>query len=245
MDLRDRIWREFASNTAKAVEASVADVFKSPTLKKYEDRPKWFSVPRRKAPFKNARIPLENAVTQAILEQLERAQSDQAIEGYQPGSRYPDISEMAFAVEQPPPRRDADYSPPIGDASGRNDLRLTVVRHRLDMRMEAKVILDIKSLNDRYLGAEGLKRFDDQDVPYTTMPFGMMVGYVVDDSRDGWLDKVHEAVRGRGDQPFGFSTFGETQRFTTRHKLPSGCQATHVEVLHLVAEIVARPDARE
>lgn len=243
MGLYELIWRDFAAKTARAVEASAADVFTSPLLDSLEKRPKWFGKVRSRQPFKNSKVPLENSVTQAICERLEEVQSAQAITGYR-DARYPDISEMSFAVEQPPPRRAVNYVPPIGDASDRNDLRLWIAKGQLDMRMEAKVILDLKSLKDTYLGAAGVKRFDDQEVPYTTMPFGMMIGYVVDQNDRDWLDILRGAVRDQALYHHETSMFGNSDRFTTRHSLPSGCRATHVEVIHLIAEITARPDAR-
>ena len=135
----------------------------------FETRSDWFRRGR-----KQAGIPRENSVSQALKQLFDWIRAEQQVTGS--GVQVVDLRHIRIECELPRP-----FDPGISDEAKPTDLAIVLMKdNELDFRIEAKTVLNDAELTSEYLGPRGLQRFDDNSNPYTIQPFGGMVAYVVD-----------------------------------------------------------------
>ena len=196
---------------------------------KYQAKRDWF---RRK----QQGIPRETSVSRALANIFNQMRSSQMIQGRDWGV---DLTNMIAECEIPRP-----YDPGIADEANPTDFRLTVIDEELDLRIEAKTLLSDNEISGHYLGLEGLKRFEDSNNPYTIAPYGGMVAYVVDKTKEEWSKNITSRLSVI-DRPvytlklhedFHVSSHTYTDRESSEKK--------QVDVVHFTIEVDAFPSKR-
>jgi hypothetical protein len=202
----------------------------------FEGKRDWF----RK---KKSGIPRENSVSRALAELFALLRSQQMISGS--GVQAIDLRHISIECERPRPR-----DPGISDESNPTDLSLVLLKdNELDLRIEAKTILNAAHIRSKYLGVHGLLRFDDATNPYTVQPFGGMVAYVVDSDAQTWAEKIGAEVAATvGAGRSGALKLGVEEHRISRHRIEfqSGAEKVQrdIQVVHFALEIDARPPMR-
>jgi hypothetical protein len=188
-------------------------------------------------------IPRENSVSRALADLFGLLRSEQAISGS--GVQAVDLRHISIECERPRP-----YDPGISDESKPTDLCLVLLKdNELDLRIEAKTILNDAEIRNHYLGKEGLQRFDDSANPYTVQPFGGMVAYVVDSDAKTWMTKIGaEMTTAVGPSRLGTIKVGPDDHRVSRHRIKIKSNVNEirqdVEVVHFAIEIDAKPPKR-
>jgi hypothetical protein len=202
----------------------------------FEAKKDWF----RK---RNSGIPRENSVSRALAELFALLRSQQAISGS--GVQAIDLRHISIECERPRAR-----DPGISDESNPTDFSLVLLKdNELDLRIEAKTILNAAEIQSQYLSERGLLRFDDETNPYTIQPFGGMVAYVVDSDAKTWAEKIGTKVAATvGASRSGTIKLGAEEHQVSRHRVEftSGRKKIRrdVEVVHFALEIDAKPPKR-
>lgn len=179
------IWANFATTVADAVTLAGSKLEVPEIYAAYTSRLGWW---RRKQRLNSigttVRIPSEDAITDALVEQLEELRNDA-----RPGNPLMDMN-ITFAGQQP--RRRQNH---IGSPAFTTDIRAYVPDDKnLDIRIEAKVLFEAKDLHSEYLGARGLLRFGDPENPYSDTPVGAMLGFIVAPSPEPWTSMIHNGL---------------------------------------------------
>ena len=188
-------------------------------------------------------IPHENSVSVALAELFEFIRASQAITGS--GVQSIDLRHISVALEK---RRKHDSG--IGRKSNPTDYALVLLEDReLDLRIEAKTILNDAEVRDEYLSRRGLLRFDDNRNPYTVERFGGMVAYVVDSDAKSWARRIARAVAlAVGNDRSGVLTIGSGDHHVSYHHVSvttdDGILERDIDVVHFVLEIDASPPRR-
>ncbi|UVK46712.1 hypothetical protein BPNPMPFG_002414 [Mesorhizobium sp. AR07] len=227
-------WHSFLGNAIGGLREA-AELLRTRKTQ-FEAKSDWFRKRKRE-------IPRENSVSQALATLFEQIRSDQAISGT--GTQPVDLRHISIQCEKPRP-----YDPGIGDESSPTDYALVLLKDvELDMRIEAKTILDDSEVRGEYLGRRGLLRFDDRSNPYTVAPYGGMVAYVVDSDAKDWSGRIANAVAAAvTPERSGRMTLGCGEHQVSRHKVSvtagGRIRDYKIEVLHFVLEIDASPPRR-
>jgi hypothetical protein len=227
-------WRAFLGNAIGGLrEAAIVLRIKK---EEFEAKKDWF----RK---KKTGIPKENSVSQALALLFEFIRANQAISGS--GVQNIDLRHISISCEKPRP-----LDPGISDESNPTDYALVLLKDmELDLRIEAKTILSESEIRDKYVGHEGLLRFDDDSNPYTIARFGGMVAYVVDADAPTWAGRIATAVAAKvGAERSGSMTIGPHDHQVSYHHVsvntPQGPAEYDIDVIHFALEIDASPPQR-
>lgn len=196
--------------------------------------------------FGKVGIPEEEAISEAIVAEIEKLQADKLMAGSSDGSSLLDTStELEFAVEQP---RTAKKG--IGKKAKPTDIR--VYRRGseiLDLRIEAKVLLRDGDVGKTYLAANGMGRFSDPLEPYTEHEVGGMLAYTFSDDQSTWTTLIKTGL-GSAKPPYAnfehqLGRSADTTLFCrVPFKLKNGSSRSEVLVFHIVLEFDATPAAR-
>lgn len=188
-------------------------------------------------------IPRENSVSRALAELFGLIRSQQAISGS--GVHAVDLRHISIECERPRP-----HDPGISDESNPTDLALVLLKdNELDLRIEAKTVLNDSDIRDEYLGQRGLQRFDDSANPYTVQPFGGMMAYVVDSDAETWRRRIAKAVETSvGPNRSSAIKIGSSDHQVSRHQVAVTMGerqlSYRIEVVHFTLEIDAAPPRR-
>lgn len=227
-------WESFLENALGGLQMAAAEL--RGNRAGYENRRDWFR-------SKTSGIPRENSVTQALAEVFGRIRSQHNIKGAEPGAV--DLRHISVACERPRPR---DVG--ISDMSNPTDLSLVFMKGgELDLRIEAKTVLNDKEVKSQYLGKSGLDRFEDGANPYTVQPFGGMVAYVVDLDGASWSEKIVAELEAKvGSTRLRSIVLNGGTHAVSNHAFDLSDAASvtrkEVDVVHFVIEIDAKPSRR-
>jgi hypothetical protein len=187
-------------------------------------------------------VPEETAVSEAFIEEMENAKRDMILDA----SLDPDLANidlLEFAAEVPRRQKKG-----IGRKSKPTDFRF--YRSGLgdiELRIEAKVVVDTGDISKHYLSSKGLGRFSDPDEPYTDELIGGMVAYTVTDDRSTWQARINAGMTSASIASFHYALPQNGQRLLFSQvpymhvKTPV---QTEVLVFHLVLELDCAPSAR-
>jgi hypothetical protein len=202
----------------------------------FEAKRDWFR--RRKTG-----IPRENSVSRALAELFQQIRSQQVISGS--GVQSLDLRHISIQCERPRP-----HDPGISDEANPTDFSLVLLKNNeLDLRIEAKTVLNDAEVRAEYVGVSGLQRFDDSANPYTIQPFGGMVAYVVDSDAKTWTTKIQsEVLKAVGASRSHSIKIGKESHPVSKHHLTLRLQGRtehyDVDVVHFALEIDSKPPQR-
>lgn len=188
-------------------------------------------------------IPRENSVSQALKQVFDEIRTEQQIS--LSGAQAVDLRHIRIECERPRP-----FDVGISDAANPTDLSLVLMKdNELDLRIEAKTVLNSAEVRSEYLGKRGLLRFDDNSNPYTVQPYGGMLAYVVDSDAATWTITLGAAVeKAVGAKRYGKLKIGREDHHVSSHKVAYKGRGReirqNVEVFHLALEIDAKPPRR-
>ncbi len=228
----DEEWVTFLHNSIAGLTKASELLRQNPEA--YHGRSDWF---RRR----QAEIPRENSVTVALAELFNGLRKDQTLHG----SASPDL-DLRNIYAEPEVRRPRDRG--ISDEANPTDYRFTLLKDgELDLRIEAKTILEEADIGSEYLGARGLLRFEDTANPYTIAAYGGMVAYVVDHDGDHWRAVIASKIEAnRRLDTLRTLAVGGNEHHVTAHvygKDKDGVDQK-VDVVHFVIEVEAVPSRR-
>ena len=227
-------WTEFLGNAIGGLHAA-ADELKLKRAK-YEAKKDWF----RKG---KTGIPQEESVSRALADLFNYRRSQQALSD--PAEGDVDLRHISIACETPRP-----LDPGISKEAKPTDYTIILMREsELDLRIEAKTVLEEREIKAEYLGLRGLKRFDDANNPYTISSYGGMVAYVVDHDAPTWSTKISAALLAEiGAERAGSINLGTRTHHVSRHSLSVATGEmtgqVDVNVVHFVLEVEASPSRR-
>ena len=204
----------------------------------FEAKRDWFRKGKR-----HKGVPNENSVSQALKQLFDSIRAEQQISGS--GVHAVDLRNIRIECERPRP-----FDPGIAAEANPTDLSIVLMKDdELDLRIEAKTVLDEADLKREYLGDRGLGRFEDGANPYTTQPFGGMAAYVVDRDTVSWETTIGHALAGHVGvtRLHSRSVAGSSHHVSRHHVVPAAnaaFPAYEVEVVHIAIEIDALPSRR-
>ncbi|WP_441277226.1 hypothetical protein AB7783_07120 [Tardiphaga sp. 172_B4_N1_3] len=226
-------WTTFLANAIGGLRIASEELRKKRA--KYEKKTDWFR-------SKKTGIPRENSVTRALADQFKEIRAKQAISGS--GAHVLDLRHISIECELPRP-----FDPGISDEAKPTDIAISMFKDgELDLRIEAKTIVSKADLR-KYVGADGMLRFEDGKNPYTVSPFGGMVAYVVDSDAETWSKEIAEKVASAVGEGRTYSRkIGTADHQVSKHSFAleaeEGSPAYSVDVVHLALEIDAIPSKR-
>lgn len=188
------------------------------------------------------RIPEETAVSEAIVDEMEKAKLDLMLDASRFGPDFADIDLLEFSAEVPRRKKTG-----IGRRAKPTDFRF--YRSGLgdiELRIEAKVVVKDSDVRKHYLSDKGLGRFSDPLEPYTDELVGGMVAYTVTEDRQAWIAKIETNMVDASISKFEYSLPQTGDKILCsevpyNHTTP---QHSHVLVFHLVLEMDTDPPAR-
>lgn len=233
-DTRKEEWLTFLGNAIEGLRLAAVKVREE--KERFEAYSDWFR------PTSND-IPRENSVSQALKQMFDEIRAEQQISSS--GVQVVDLRHIKIECERPRP-----FDVGISDTANPTDLSLVLMKdNELDLRIEAKTVLNETEMKAEYLGKRGLRRFDDNSNPYTVQPYGGMVAYVVNSDAATWTTMLGAAV----EQAVGAKRYGKlnirnedyhVSRHRVRYKGRGNVVRQDVEVLHVAIEIDAKPPRR-
>ncbi|MGP7795624.1 hypothetical protein [Sphingomonas sp. CLY1604] len=225
--VRAQVWDEFVRNVVAMLQCAAARVAADRPVA-FSTRNGWWGEGGHRVLGHDVRIPLENAVTDALVRSckdlLRRRRPNHFL-----------VQKQIFVVQQQP----REVQDRLGSAAYTTDIQFASSSvPDLDLRIEAKRLLGASHLGD-YLGSEGLLRFAHRE-PYTVQPVGMMLGYVFQHDPAHWSARIDRQMP---------SSSSALQRLKVgRWNIPGGILGNptvgDVLVLHLLVTLPSRPDAR-
>lgn len=191
------------------------------------------------------RVPEETALSEAIRDEMENAKRDLMLRRTTLPPEIADIDSLEFHTEAPRRQKTG-----IGRKAKPTDFRF--YRSGLgdvELRIEAKVVVRDKDIEDHYLSEHGLGRFSDPKEPYTDELVGGMVAYTVTDDRCAWSKKIDGRMAAATP---AIPTFQHVLPQNSAPTLFSRVPYTHLKtppqsevlVFHLVLEFDCQPVAR-
>lgn len=227
-------WAEFLGNAIGGLHVAADDL--KLRRAKYEAKKDWF----RKG---KTGIPQEEAVSRALADLFAYRRAQQALSD--PADGDVDLRHISIACETPRP-----LDPGISKQAKPTDYTIILMREsELDLRIEAKTVLDEREIKAEYLGLRGLKRFDDASNPYTISSYGGMVAYVVNHDAPTWSTKISTALLAEiGTDRAGSIELGAREHHISKHSVPVATREMtgniEVNVVHFVLEVEASPSRR-
>lgn len=241
--MSDLPWTGFLERALWGLEQAASRLSEADTRARMERSTDWWRKPVKTGHLRGVEIPEETAVSGALETLFEEIRSDQQISGPTPGQE--DLRHVHFATEK---RRRRD--PAMGKKTKPTDIAILLAAEEyFDLRIEAKTLTEEADIQAEYLSGRGLLRFEDAANPYTDAPYGGMLAYVIKDNTSVWQDRIQHGVHAAvGADRIGEMSVGGRVRMTSTHsflEVKDGVTRTvTVNVLHLVAEIEARPSQR-
>lgn len=183
-DLKVKLWRNVLANTVWALRAAETNLKSADRYAYFSGKSGWW----RAKPVGGVKIPSETAVSEALVEEIERIVRVAVGQGLDRVSTlgFGGLEQLCFTVEQP-----RAVKVGIGDKSKPTDIRVYRAGGTLiDLRIEAKTILTPAEIKAEYMSARGLLRFCDPLEPYTIEPYGGMLAYTVSGTSSEWCDNI-------------------------------------------------------
>jgi hypothetical protein len=177
-------------------------------------------------------VPEETAVSEAFIEEMENAKRDIILNGSGLSRDFANIDLLEFAAEVPRRQKKG-----IGRKAKPTDFRFyRSGLGEVELRIEAKVIVDDKDIGKNYLSPNGLGRFSDPVEPYTDT-----------DDRNAWQGRINAGMASAAIARFQHELQQNGQQLLfsqtpyTHEKTPP---QREVLVFHLVMELDCSPSAR-
>jgi hypothetical protein len=179
------IWSTFVTGVVRAIDRAGHSLAQPTVHAVHAGKAGWWlNRERRNLAGELVRVPSEDAITSALVAQLEDLRRSSG-----PGDPLFDLN-IVFASQQP--RRTQTRT---GSLELTTDIRAHVPDNEtLDLRIEAKVLFDEGDLSRQYLTHRGLLRFADDANPYSDTIVGAMLGYAVCPHPDGWSETIGAAL---------------------------------------------------
>ena len=225
--VRAQVWDEFTKNVIAMLECASARVAKDQPVA-FSARKGWWGEGGHKVLGHDVRIPLENAITDALVRTCKDLLRTRRANHFL-------IQKQIFVVQQQP----REMQDQLGSSAYTTDIQFASSSvPDLDLRIEAKRLLGGDHIGD-YVGSEGLLRFAHPE-PYTVQPVGMMLGYAFRYDRAHWLASIG------GQMPTSVSALQQLKvgRWTIPGGIVTNPTIGDVLVLHFVLSIPSKPDAR-
>lgn len=192
------------------------------------------------------RVPEETAVSEALIDEMERVKQDFMLNAHNLEADIADIDTLEFHAEAPRRQKTG-----IGRRAKPTDFRF--YRSGLggfDLRIEAKVLTKETEIAKAYLSGDGLGRFSDSQEPYTDELVGGMIAYTVSEDRATWLKKLNDGMVSSSPViPTFHHTVLPSEAPTLFSKVPfnfvKSPPQSEVLVFHLVLELDCEPSARQ
>ena len=239
--MSDDQWIGFLEKALWGLEQAAERLRDDDTRARMELAGDWWRKAKTSGAMRGVEIPEETAVNSALQELFDEVCAEQEI----CGTGGMDLRHFHFHAER---RRETD--PNRGRMTKPTDIAIIFRAHEVyDLRVEAKTLVSEAEIASQYLSEHGLLRFEDAGNPYTTKPYGGMIAYVVQDDTRTWADRVRTGLHSQfGEARVAQVDIGTTKRMLSQHSYESikdGCRRINkVAVVHLVAEIEARPSQR-
>lgn len=239
--MSDDQWIGFLEKALWGLEQAAERLRNADTRAQMELAGDWWRKAKKSGAMRGVEIPEENAVTSALQDLFDEICSEQEI----CGTGGMDLRHFHFHAER---RRKTD--PNRGRMTKPTDIAIIFRAHEAyDLRIEAKTLVHEAEIASQYMSDHGLLRFEDPDNPYTDKPYGGMIAYIVKDDTETWSSRVLAGLQTEfGDTRVGQFEIGATARMVSQHSYESikdGRRCINkVAVIHLVAEIEARPSQR-
>ncbi len=225
--MRAQVWDEFTKSVVAMLECAAARVAADHPVA-FSRRKGWWGEGGHKILGHDVRIPLENAVTDALVRTCKDLRGTRRANHFM-------VQKQVFIVQQQP----REMQDQLGSAAYTTDIQFASSSvPYLDLRIEAKRLLGGSHVSD-YVGAEGLLRFAHPE-PYTVQPVGMMLGYTFRHDRTHWLASIDRQ------KPSSVSTLQPLKvgRWTVPGSIVTNPTVGDVLVLHLLLPLPSQPDAR-
>ncbi|MBI1776200.1 MAG: hypothetical protein HYR63_12710 [Proteobacteria bacterium] len=204
----------------------------------------WWRNKRAKLNGKSVRVPAEEALSEALWEEMEQVKEDIILKIIPSDASLSNLDTLQVSLETPRRKKKG-----IGKRSKPTDIRFyRTGSDILDLRVEAKIILRDRDIPASYLSRDGLKRFSDPAEPYTDHEIGGMLAYTISDDRESWLAKIDNALKAATPP---IATFKHRVRASTDEtlfcRIPYAAAITarnELLVFHMVLEFDGDPNAR-
>ncbi|WP_026605650.1 hypothetical protein [Methylocapsa acidiphila] len=204
----------------------------------------WWRETKSRLNGKPCLVPSEEAISEALCTEMEKIRDEIVLKKLPADATMAGVDMLAVASEQP-----RKIKTGIGKHSKPTDIRIYRLNsEKLDLRIEAKVVLRNADLKNSYLSGNGLKRFSDPKEPYTDHEIGGMVAYSVTDDKATWLTRIDDALRASTPPVPTFRHHIQTSPDETLFsRVPYAITTSlrnEVLVFHVVLEFMCEPDAR-
>jgi hypothetical protein len=225
--VRAQVWEEFTRSVVAMLDCAAARVAADHPVA-FSRRKGWWGEGGHKVLGHDVRIPLENAVTDALVRTCKDLRRTRRPNHFM-------VQKQIFIVQQQP----RELQDRLGSAAYTTDIQFASSSvPYLDLRVEAKRLLDGSHVSD-YVGAEGLLRFAHPE-PYTVQPVGMMLGYIFRHDRTHWLASIGSQ------KPPSIPALQPLKvgRWSVPGSIVTNPSVGDVLVLHLLLSFPSQPDAR-
>lgn len=234
-------WIGFLEKALWGLEQAAERLRNADTRAEMELAGDWWRKAKTSGAMLGVEIPQETAVSCALQDLFDEICAEQEI----CGNGGMDLRHFHFHAER---RRKTD--PNRGPNIKPTDIAIIFRAHEVyDLRIEAKTLVNEADIVSQYMSGQGLLRFEDSGNPYTIEPYGGMIAYVIKDDTETWARRIRDGLQTQfGDTRVSNIEIGMTARIVSQHTYEStkdGCRIINkVAVVHLIAEIEARPSQR-
>ena len=188
-EARTLLWELTLHQVLQLLQEAERRVRSAEGKEKYSRLPGWWrSSFTRVNGIAKTRVPLEEAISEAIVAEIENLLEEIVLNRSTMDLR--NVNDLQFSLEAPRRKKQG-----IGKKSKPTDIR--VYRRGseiLDLRIEAKVLVRDRDIQKSYLSSSGLKRFSDTKEPYTDNEVGGMLAYTVHGDRTAWVEKIKNGL---------------------------------------------------
>lgn len=187
-DLKARLWRNVLANAVWAFGQAEESLRRPDRHAHFSAKAGWW----RASPYSGNRIPSETAVSEALVDEIDRLRRIAAGQGVDrlEAMGFGGFGDLCFSVEQPRVVKTG-----IGDRSKPTDIRVyRTGATTIDLRIEAKTLLSNADIKAEYLSERGMMRFCDPAEPYTIEPYGGMLAYTVSQTPKEWGRNIRKAL---------------------------------------------------
>ena len=237
------VWEQMLYQAMRLLDEAQRRVCSADNQKELRKLEGWWRNKRVKVGGTECLVPSEEAISEALWAEMENIRDEMTL---RIGAFDPSMSGVDLLQVSPESPRKVRKG--IGEKSKPTDIRFYRTGSEiLDLRVEAKVVLKESDLKP-YLSKDGLKRFSDEDEPYTTHEIGGMIAYALTSDKSTWINRIEGALK--NEKP-PLETFRQRVKTISDETLFSRvpCKLTstardQVLVFHVVLEFECEPKER-
>jgi hypothetical protein len=237
------VWEQMLYQAMRLLDEAQRRVCSADSQKELRKLDGWWRSKKVKIGQTECLVPSEEAISEALWAEMEKIKEEMTLKIGPLDPSMSGVDLLHVFTETPRTVRKG-----IGRKSKPTDIRFYRTGSEvLDLRIEAKVVLKESDLKP-YLSKDGLKRFSDEDEPYTTHEIGGMVAYALTSDKSTWIDRIDGALQ--NEKP-PLDTFRQRVKTisdeTLFSRVPCKLASTtrdQVLVFHVVLEFECEPTAR-